>query len=268
MTEQEVRTLLTDALVNLFEIEPERIKPETNLYEDLEIDSIDAIDLIDHIKRETGRKLQAEDFRNVRTVEFSDGLANPQGRLKINRNHENIRKTPTAPRQPRLSAPMVLRQGKRRIFLACSGHVCVMADTCRHAANHSPTHYGHYPCRLFCGGTGFQTARLDVLVSRRRQRADACRFRRQPVCQTNRYRTPCPIATPRSAARRRAPHSARYANLVRVLYLQRRNRRHFGRLAILRLVGGLYRHCVVCVNGNLICRRVDLSEIGFEGLIH
>ena len=43
--------------------------PETNLYEDLEIDSIDAIDLIDHIKRETGRKLQAEDFRNVRTVE-------------------------------------------------------------------------------------------------------------------------------------------------------------------------------------------------------
>ena len=49
MTEQEVRTLLTDALVNLFEIEPERIKPETNLYEDLEIDSIDAIDLIDHI---------------------------------------------------------------------------------------------------------------------------------------------------------------------------------------------------------------------------
>ena len=69
MTEQEVRTLLTDALVNLFEIEPERIKPETNLYEDLEIDSIDAIDLIDHIKRETGRKLQDEDFRNVRTVE-------------------------------------------------------------------------------------------------------------------------------------------------------------------------------------------------------
>ena len=63
MTEQEVRALLTDALVNLFEIEPERIKPETNLYEDLEIDSID------HIKRETGRKLQAEDFRNVRTVE-------------------------------------------------------------------------------------------------------------------------------------------------------------------------------------------------------
>ena len=189
-------------------------------------------------------------------------------RLKNNNTHENTRKTPAYPRQPRLSAPMVLRQGKRRIFLACRGHVCVMADTRRHAANHSPTHYGHYPCRLFCGGTGFQTARLDVLVSRRRQRADACRFRRQPVYQTNRYRTPRPTATPRFAARRRAPHSARYANLVRLLHFQRRNRRHFGRLAILRLVGGLYGHRVVCVNGNLICRRVDLSEIGFEGLIH
>ena len=69
MTEQEIYRLLRDTLIELFEIEPERITPDTNLYEDLEIDSIDAIDLIDHIKRETGRKLQAEDFRNVRTVE-------------------------------------------------------------------------------------------------------------------------------------------------------------------------------------------------------
>ena len=69
MTEQEIYRLLRDTLTELFEIEPERITPDTNLYEDLEIDSIDAIDLIDHIKRETGRKLQAEDFRNVRTVE-------------------------------------------------------------------------------------------------------------------------------------------------------------------------------------------------------
>ncbi|UOO80722.1 acyl carrier protein [Uruburuella testudinis] len=69
MTENEIRQILTDALVNLFEIEPERITPETNLYEDLEIDSIDAIDLIDYIKRQTGRKLLAEDFRSVRTVE-------------------------------------------------------------------------------------------------------------------------------------------------------------------------------------------------------
>ena len=69
MTESEIRQILTDALVNLFEIEPERLAPDTNLYEDLEIDSIDAIDLIDYIKRQTGRKLLADDFRSVRTVE-------------------------------------------------------------------------------------------------------------------------------------------------------------------------------------------------------
>ncbi|HBO37520.1 MAG TPA: acyl carrier protein [Pasteurellaceae bacterium] len=69
MTKQEIQTILINALVSLFEIDKARIKPETNLYEDLEIDSIDAIDLIDYIKRETGYKLQAEDFRNVRTVD-------------------------------------------------------------------------------------------------------------------------------------------------------------------------------------------------------
>lgn len=68
MTEQEIQKILTEALVSLFEIDEDRIRPETHLYEDLEIDSIDAIDLIDYIKRQTGYKLQAEDFRNVRTV--------------------------------------------------------------------------------------------------------------------------------------------------------------------------------------------------------
>jgi acyl carrier protein len=64
-----VYAILRDALVELFELEPERITPAANLYTDLEIDSIDAIDLIDHIKRVTGRKLAAEDFRSVRTVD-------------------------------------------------------------------------------------------------------------------------------------------------------------------------------------------------------
>lgn len=68
MTEQEIQKVLTNALVSLFEIDAEKITLDTHLYQDLEIDSIDAIDLIDYIKRQTGYKLQAEDFRNVRTV--------------------------------------------------------------------------------------------------------------------------------------------------------------------------------------------------------
>ena len=66
---EEIFATLRDALVELFELEPERVSLESNLYEDLEIDSIDAIDLIDYIKRQTGRKLLADDFRSVRTVE-------------------------------------------------------------------------------------------------------------------------------------------------------------------------------------------------------
>ena len=56
-------------MIELFELEAERITPSANLYIDLEIDSIDAIDLIDHIKRKTGHRLVAEDFRSVRTVQ-------------------------------------------------------------------------------------------------------------------------------------------------------------------------------------------------------
>lgn len=64
----EIFNTLRDAMVELFELDAERISLESNLYEDLEIDSIDAVDLIDHIKRQTGRKVSAEDFKAVRSV--------------------------------------------------------------------------------------------------------------------------------------------------------------------------------------------------------
>jgi len=67
-TRDEIFDTLRDALVELFELEPERITADANLYQDLEIDSIDAVDLIDHIKRQTGKKLAAEEFKAVRTV--------------------------------------------------------------------------------------------------------------------------------------------------------------------------------------------------------
>ena len=68
LDEAQIYDLLRTALIELFEIEPERISMDANLYEDLEIDSIDAIDLIDHVKRKTGYRLVDEDFRSVRTI--------------------------------------------------------------------------------------------------------------------------------------------------------------------------------------------------------
>lgn len=67
-TREDIFNILRDALVELFELEPERISLDANLYQDLEIDSIDAVDLIDHIKRQTGKKIAADKFKSVRTV--------------------------------------------------------------------------------------------------------------------------------------------------------------------------------------------------------
>ena len=67
-TRDDIFNTLRDALVELFELEPARVTLDANLYQDLEIDSIDAVDLIDHIKRQTGKKIAAEEFKAVRTV--------------------------------------------------------------------------------------------------------------------------------------------------------------------------------------------------------
>lgn len=67
-TREDIFNTLRDALVELFELDPARISLDSNLYQDLEIDSIDAVDLIDHIKRKTGKKIAAEEFKSVRTV--------------------------------------------------------------------------------------------------------------------------------------------------------------------------------------------------------
>ncbi|MDX6038275.1 acyl carrier protein, partial [Acinetobacter baumannii] len=53
---------------DLFEIEPETVQLDSNLYSDLDVDSIDAVDLVVKIKELTGKQVKPEDFKNVRTV--------------------------------------------------------------------------------------------------------------------------------------------------------------------------------------------------------
>ncbi|ALV92750.1 MULTISPECIES: acyl carrier protein [Pantoea] len=62
---QEVASLLT----SLFEIDADDIRPDARLYEDLELDSIDAVDMVVHLQKRTGRKIKPEAFRAVRTVQ-------------------------------------------------------------------------------------------------------------------------------------------------------------------------------------------------------
>ncbi len=65
---EEILAYLREVLVELFELKPEQIVPEANLYTDLDIDSIDAVDLILKLKDLTGRKIQPQTFKHVRTV--------------------------------------------------------------------------------------------------------------------------------------------------------------------------------------------------------
>ena len=69
ITRDELLEKLTAMLEELFEIPPEKVTPETRLYEDLDLDSIDAVDLIVHLQNITGLRIKPEEFKAVRTVE-------------------------------------------------------------------------------------------------------------------------------------------------------------------------------------------------------
>jgi len=59
---------LKKILQDLFEIDPTAIRLDSHLYEELDIDSIDAIDLIANLQTMTGRKFNPEEFKSVRKV--------------------------------------------------------------------------------------------------------------------------------------------------------------------------------------------------------
>ncbi len=67
-TKDEILEQIKASLTELFELDSGRITLAARLNEDLEIDSIDAVDLLDRLRRQTGMKISAEDFRSVRTV--------------------------------------------------------------------------------------------------------------------------------------------------------------------------------------------------------
>lgn len=68
MNKEKIFEILKENIIELFEIDDKKITLEARIYEDLDIDSIDAIDLIDSIKKKTGYRLEPNDFRAVRTL--------------------------------------------------------------------------------------------------------------------------------------------------------------------------------------------------------
>lgn len=51
-----------------FEVDPQSITLDSLLYEELDLDSIDAVDMIVYIQKKTKTKVKPEVFKSVRTV--------------------------------------------------------------------------------------------------------------------------------------------------------------------------------------------------------
>ncbi len=64
----EIFEALSDILEDLFEVPRTDITLEASLYEDLDLDSIDAVDLVIKLQEVTGAKVKPDEFKAVRTV--------------------------------------------------------------------------------------------------------------------------------------------------------------------------------------------------------
>ncbi len=69
MKREEITEKLSDILIETFELEPGDLSPETNLYEDLGLDSIDAVDLFVQIRDITNRRPDPAKAKEVRTFD-------------------------------------------------------------------------------------------------------------------------------------------------------------------------------------------------------
>ncbi|SHK70244.1 MULTISPECIES: acyl carrier protein [unclassified Fibrobacter] len=77
MDKQVIFEKIKAALIEDFDLEEERIVPEARLYEDLELDSIDAVDLIVKLKSFLPRNIDPESFKKMRTLQnVVDGVYN------------------------------------------------------------------------------------------------------------------------------------------------------------------------------------------------
>lgn len=68
MTDQEIETTIKNILAEDFEVDTAKLTPETNLFTELDLDSIDAVDLVVRLQQETGKKVNPADFKEIRTL--------------------------------------------------------------------------------------------------------------------------------------------------------------------------------------------------------
>jgi acyl carrier protein len=68
ITDCEIFEQLKAVLSSSFEIEPARITLQADLFRDLDLDSIDAVDLAIKLQEITGKRMKPQEFKGIRTV--------------------------------------------------------------------------------------------------------------------------------------------------------------------------------------------------------
>lgn len=68
MSDEEILDRLKAIFQETFEVETQDISMDTHLFQDLDLDSIDAVDLAIKLQSMTGKRIKPEDFKSVRTV--------------------------------------------------------------------------------------------------------------------------------------------------------------------------------------------------------
>lgn len=68
MSDEEILERLKAIFQETFEVDTQSITMDTHLFQDLDLDSIDAVDLAIKLQSMTGKRIKPEDFKSVRTV--------------------------------------------------------------------------------------------------------------------------------------------------------------------------------------------------------
>lgn len=68
VTELQIFEHLKEVLSTTFEIDPADVTLEANLFDDLDLDSIDAVDLAIKVQEFTGKRVKPAEFKSIRTV--------------------------------------------------------------------------------------------------------------------------------------------------------------------------------------------------------
>ena len=73
MKREEIVSIVNDFLINEIEIDESLVKTNALLKQDLDIDSLDFVDIVVIVERNFGFKIKAEEMANVKTLsEFYD----------------------------------------------------------------------------------------------------------------------------------------------------------------------------------------------------